>query len=148
MDNLNLYIDKLKNNKIEEISCLIDPKLFNLPNEKDLKFPSPIKITGKAYLSSESLILNLNINFEVSMPCSICNSFTNKTINIKNYYITKELKKVHSYYNYLEEIRNISALEIPSFVECLDNCKKREDLKNYLKKENENINKHFPFSNL
>jgi hypothetical protein len=146
MDNFKIYLDKLKNDKIEKIEASIDPKLFNLHNEKDLSFESPIKVTGKVYLTQESLILNLNITYTISMPCCICNTITNKTIDIKNYYITKDLKEIHCNYNYLEEIRNISALEIPSFVECLDNCKKREDLKNYLKKDDDN--KHYPFSNL
>ncbi|NGX56573.1 MAG: hypothetical protein K1060chlam5_00816 [Candidatus Anoxychlamydiales bacterium] len=146
MNNFKIYLAGLKNNQTEKIDSLIDPNLLNLSNEKELVFEKPFKITGKVYLTQESLIMNFDINFTVSIPCSICNNFTNKTINIKSFYITEDLKNISLAYDYLKEIRNVCVLEIPSFVECSDKCKKREELNKYLRKDEGD--KHYPFTSL
>lgn len=145
MENkLKIFIDRLK--KADEI--IKEKILFqdlDIKDEKDLQFIKPIIIDGKAYISNEDLIINLNIKFNISMPCSICNEFIEKKLQVKNLYITVKLSDISSFYKYKNEIRNACFLEIPSFVECMDNCLVRQNIKNYLKNETD---KNFPFSNL
>lgn len=141
---LKIFVDRLKKTD-EKIKEKISFQDLNLEDEKDLKFVKPILIDGKAYISNEDLIINLNIKFYISMPCSVCNEFVEKELLIKNLYITQKLTDISSSYEYKSEIRNACFLEIPSFVECMGNCQERQNIKNYFKKETD---KNFPFSNL
>jgi len=139
-----IFVDRLK--KVdEEIKEKVSFQALDIENEKELKFTKHILIDGKAYISNEDLIINLNIKFYITMPCSICNKFTEKELLIKNLYITEMLSDISTCYEYKDDIRNACFLEIPSFVECMGNCQERQNTKKKLKKESD---KNFPFSNL
>jgi hypothetical protein len=145
-DQLHILIDSLKNQKEEMISSKILFEELDLENENELIFFNPILVNGRAYLASENLIINLNIKFSISMPCIICANLTKQELEIKNLYITEELKNIKTYFDMKEEIRNAALVQIPSFVECMRSCPERQSIKKYLKKEEDK--KNFPFSNL
>lgn len=144
VNKLKIPLDYLKNNniyKFEEIAAFED--LGILP-EKDVAFIEPIHIRGKAYIAGDMLIMTLNINFLVLLPCAICNEFFEKEIIIKNLTITEKILKGGSVYGYKDEIRNACFLEIPSYVQCSNKCSKQNNIKKYLNTTKEN----YPFSSL
>ena len=141
---LKIFVDRLKN-RDEKIKEKISFQDLDIEMEEELQFVKPILIDGKAYIGNEDLIINLNIEFSISMPCSICNKFVEKDVLIKNLYIIEKLDDIPAIYEYKREIKNACFLEIPSFVECLGNCQERQNMKNYFKKETD---KNFPFSNI
>jgi len=133
---------------LNEKDFIINEKVFakelEIFDEKELFFSKPFEIMGKAYIVDDDLIVNLDIKCSFSMPCLICNEYVEKEIIIKNLYISEKLSNINEKYNYKDEVRNATFLEIPSFIECLDNCPKRDNFKKKLKQKNEN----FPFANL
>ncbi len=143
--DFKIYIDRVKN-KEEKISLKCSSKDLEILNEKDLKIQKPIEISGKAYLANDKLILNLSIKYFISIPCSICNEFTEKMIKIKNFYHMTGLEETNAIYDYKKDLRNVILLEIPSYVECNEKCSKRNDISKYLKKDN--VTNYYPFSKL
>ncbi|NGX62784.1 MAG: hypothetical protein KR126chlam6_00184 [Candidatus Anoxychlamydiales bacterium] len=144
-NKLHILIHRLKDQKDEKIVDKILFEELDIENEKELIFLDPIQIDGKAYLASETLIINLNITFTISMPCIICEKFIKQEIEIKNLYITEELTNIKTYFDMKDEIRNATLVQIPSFVECMKSCPERQNAKKYFKKE---AKRNFPFSNL
>jgi len=148
MDIFKIYIDRLAK-KDYAFDVEVEPSELDIVQEDELKFSSLIKINLKAYLADKDLILNCNIDFTIHKPCKICNETSNKAISIKNYYITKEISSIDAIYDVKEEIRNLCFLEIPVFVECMDKCEERKNLKKYFKEnESEKENNNYPFSDL
>jgi len=140
--SLQIYIDNLKQDKI--IKEKISSKDLDIEEEKELIFKKDILIEGKAFLLNKNIIINLNIEFFISMPCSICNRFIEKKILIKNLYIIEKIANIKYYYDLKDEIRNACFLEIPSYAECNNSCPERQYIKKYLSKKNKN----YPFEKL
>lgn len=144
VNKFQIPLDSLKNNNIYKFENVVYAKELDIPEENELKFTKPIKIDGKAYITDDTLILTLNISFFIEIPCSSCNKFFEKSFIIKNLHITEKVLKINSTYDYKDEIRNACFLEIPSYIQCNENCSEINDLKKYLNVKKEN----FPFSNL
>lgn len=141
---LKIYVDRLTRERTETIEETLTSELMDV-NEKDLKFQSSVKLEGKAYLAEEHLVIQLDIETESLIPCAICNKGLKKKITVKGFYHTEELEKIRGHvYDYTDPLREAILLEVPSYVECLENCPKRTDLKNYLQKGND----QFPFADL
>jgi len=141
---LNIYIDRLGNGKVEKIKQIVPAEMMDV-DEKDLQFNSPIHLIGKAYLAEDHLIIQLKIETKIKMPCLICNESIEKKIVIPSFYHTEAVANIKKrIYNCTDSIRETILLEIPSFIECMENCPKRVELKNYLDKGEI----QFPFSDL
>ncbi len=145
MENpLKIYVDRLSRERTEKIEETLTPELVDV-NEKDLKFQSSVKLEGKAYLAEDHLVIQLDVETEALIPCAICNKGLKKKITVKGFYHTEDLEKIRGHvYDYTNPLREAILLEVPSYVECLENCPKRTDLKNYLQKGND----QFPFADL
>ncbi len=143
-NKLQIPIDCLKNDNIYKFEKNVSFEELDIDQEKELKFTKPLFIEGKAYIASDTLILALNIKFYISIPCSICNKFFEKVFIIKNLHITEKLSKIISVYDFKDEIRNACFLEIPSYIQCSENCHEINNIKKYLNVTKEN----FPFSKL
>ena len=144
-NNLKIFLDQLQNDKSYVFEGEITQENFLAEAEDELIFEKPFKIKLKAYLVDKLLILNADVKFYFKIPCAICNEFVEKEIYLKNIYITKDVKEISLAYDAKIDLKNACFIEIPSFVECLDNCPSRKDIKKYLKK---NDNKHYPFSKI
>ncbi|MBN2479386.1 MAG: hypothetical protein JXA94_04080 [Parachlamydiales bacterium] len=146
-EKFKIFIDRLKNGSIEniEFNDVFSNEIGLIDEENLFEISDKITIFGKAYLADKDLIINLNINFKVKIPCKICNEPAEKEIDIKNLYITKQSSEIKAIYDFKEDIKNACFLEIPSFVECKDRCEKRQTINKYLKKEN---SQNLPFLNL
>ena len=143
-NSLKIYIDRLSGERTEKIEETLTPELMDV-NEKDLQFQNSVKLKGRAYLAENHLVIYLDIEAEVLIPCAICNNGVRKKIIVKGFYHTEELEKIRGHvYNYANPLREAVLLEVPSYAECLEDCPKRTDLKNYLQKGNN----QFPFADL
>ena len=136
-DDLEIYIDRLKNNKEEPIYKNIHGDLLEI-NEQELKLVDEIKIKGKAYIASDFLIINFfTVQGRILMPCSICNELKSIDIKINNFYHSEPLDKIkNNKFNFKDVLKEAIFLEIPSFLECNNNCEKRKDLNKYINKNN------------
>lgn len=148
MDNLNIYIDRLSEGNIQEIAESLDPSFLHV-EEKELFFPNPVEIKGKAYLTEDHLIMEFRASTYAKMPCLICNELISIELEINNSYQTIPLQEIKgAIYNCESIIRESLLLELPSYVECGGSCKKREAIKPFLTKEKTKDSNHFPFSDL
>ena len=147
MENpLKIYIDRLSGEKTEKIAETLSSSFIDV-NEKDLKFKGPVSLKGKAYLAEDHLIIQLDVEAEALIPCAICNETVEKKLHIRGFYHTEELEKIRGQvYDYTHPLREAVLLEVPSYVECLNNCPQRMSLKNYLKKGSDH--EQFPFADL
>lgn len=133
MTNLpKIYIDRLYNEKTEEIEEAFDPVFIDV-NEKDLQFHTPVSVKGQAYLTKNHLVIYVCIETTAEVACSICNKKIEKKIAITRLYHTEDLANIRGHiYDYTNPLREAVLLEIPSYAECLENCPERTKLKNSL----------------
>lgn len=142
--SLKIYIDRLTGEKTERIEETLDPS-FIAVDEKDLQFHTPVVLKGKAYLAEDHLIIQLIVQTEAEIPCAICNESVKKKIDVKGFYHTEDLANIRGHvYDYTDPLREAVLLEVPSYVECLESCPQRKELKDYLQKGND----EFPFKDL
>ncbi len=154
MDQLKIYVDRLKNGESLKIEEVLSPDFLEI-DEDDLHFKDPVRLTGEAYLSNDHLIIHLNIGTTALLPCSICNTPVQIPISVKNIYLTQPLEEIKgAIYDITNEVRESILIQTPLFAECSKgNCPERENLKNFLNSNHTNSSQdkdivHFPFSDL
>lgn len=141
---LKIYIDRLSHERTEEIQETISPDFIDV-TEKELRFEAPIQVKGKAYLAEDHLVLQLALSASAMLPCSICNQMIEKKIRLPSFYHTEEVENIRGQvYDYGKLIKEAILLEIPPFIECIPTCPKRDELKNYFSKGDQ----QFPFADL
>lgn len=146
-DRFNIYIDRLKEGEDKVLNESFFPGFIDI-QEAELEFNKPILVKGKAYLTNESLVLNLMIEAEATMPCAICNEDVRVPIVIKDFSHIEEFKNIRGgIFNFKDILREAILLEVPLIAECTNgNCPEREFVAKYLTKEKKE-EKH-PFSDL
>ncbi len=147
---LKIYADRLKSGAEENIKEEVDSSLLDI-NEPNLRFAPTIKITGKAYLANDHLIIQLQIQSEVTVPCAICNDDVTVPLSIKDFIHTHSLSSIPSHViDYTNEVREAILLNTPDFTEChKGKCPERAKLKKFIKTEEETAPPvQFPFSDL
>jgi uncharacterized metal-binding protein YceD (DUF177 family) len=155
MENLKIYIDRLKNGQTQKIEESLSPEFLEI-DEEDLVFDDPIILHGEAYIANEDLVIQLNIDTFVYLPCSICNDAVHTPITIKNIYLTRLLSEIPSaIFDLTEEIRESILLQTPLFAECNQGrCPERENIRKFLKNEQDipeigdKPHYNFPFADL
>ncbi|MBF5059828.1 YceD family protein [Candidatus Neptunochlamydia vexilliferae] len=142
--SFKIYVDRLSNGRTEEIQETLSPDFIDV-KEKDLQFHTPVEMEGKAYLAEDHLVIQLKVAAEAIIPCSICNEEVKKKVVVKSFYHTEELENIRGQvYDYGDPLREAILLEVPPYVECEGKCPKREELKNYFSKGDD----QFPFADL
>lgn len=130
---LNIYIDRLTGGKVELIDEELQPDFLSV-KDGQLKFNSPIKVSGKAYLAEEFLVLNLNIETSYTFFCTVCAEEMTASFLKEGLYLTEEIVQIPSHvYDVVPQIRDTIFLDIPAYQECGGECSQREELKKYLK---------------
>lgn len=152
MENLKIYIDRLRGGQILKIDATLSPDFLDI-DEEDLSFENPIHIKGDTYLANEHLIIHLNIETSAYLPCNICNEAVHMPIVVKNMTLTKVLSEIKgAIYDISGEVRESILLQTPLFAECSEgNCPERENLKRFLNHSQKNKQDdiiHFPFAGL
>lgn len=153
MENLKIYIDRLKSGDTVKIEETLQPDFLAIEDE-ELLFEDPIELKAEAYLADEHLVIQLNIATTAYLPCSICNDPVPTPISAKNIYITYPLSEIKgAIFDLTEQVRETTLLQTPLFAECNEGkCPEREMIKKFLKADEnpaapcETIN--FPFADL
>jgi len=146
---LTIYIDRLKAGATFDISEVVGPECLELQEEDEVSSHAPITISGRAYIAEEFLILTLNIQAELEMPCALCSETFSYPLHLKDVLHEEPIKNIkHGVYNYAPVIREAVLLEIPFYPQCGGKvCLKRKEFEKYLKKETKEEEYH-PFQGL
>ncbi|MEX1012532.1 MAG: hypothetical protein WD595_01380 [Waddliaceae bacterium] len=134
-DLFSVYIDRLKDGKVEKISQTYTPDFIET-EDVELSFKDPVLYEGEAYLADDELILHFNVDTYATIPCKICNEPVKVPIQIRNVYYPVSLSEIKgSIYSLKESLRETILLETPTFAECSRNsCPKRMLLNKYSEK--------------
>lgn len=145
---LKVYLDRLQGGKTENIELELSSAFLDV-NEPDLKFGDTVTVKGKAYLASEHLVIELEIQAEAILPCAICNEPVREMLKISRMYHTEELEAIRGrVYNYTQPLREAILLEVPTFSECQGSCPQRKELDKYKPHEGKSDSVQFPFVDL
>jgi len=151
MENLKIYVDRLKDGNTEKLKEELDPAFLEIA-EEELSFNDPVHLKGDVSIVSDHLVIHLNVQTFATLPCSICNAPIRAPIVLKNICLTHPLTEIHGgIFDLAEEIRESILLQTPLFTECNEgHCPERENVKKFLKTEEEAAQGdiHFPFSDL
>ncbi len=136
MSSFKIYVDRLKDGHTQSIKEQISPDFLEI-QEKELKFPSPIEIEGKAYLADDHLVIQLYLTTKASMPCTICNQEYLFPIVIESFYHIEPISSIQGHiFDYTALLREEILLQLPPFVECHQgNCPERSTLEAFLRKK-------------
>lgn len=148
-DAFKIYTEQLRNGHVEEISEELSPEFLNV-KERDLSFTDKVRIHGQAYIASDDLILQLDIEAKALIPCSICNEPVKVEIEIDKFIHVEQLDQIKAaIFDFSETLREVILLETPSFAECNEGtCPKRKELKKYLKDPATSEEGYRPFADL
>jgi uncharacterized metal-binding protein YceD (DUF177 family) len=151
MENLKIYIDRLRENQAEKLEEILPPDFLKV-DEKDLFFKDSVQLKGEVYLANDHLITHLNIETTAYLPCSICNDSVQSPVIIKNITLSIPLAEIKgAIFDITEEVRECILLQVPPFIECNSGkCPERENIKKFLKSKGEISDPivHFPFENI
>lgn len=144
---LKIYIDRLRDDEIEEIAEEVEPSHFSM-DDKDLKFVDMVTIIGRAYMVKSHLILDLKIKAKAEMPCSTCNGKAVMNLQIDDFSHTEDLENIKSaIYDFSDDVRSAILIRIPQFCECQDGeCPQRKEVNKYLKSSSDET--YTPFAGL
>ncbi len=132
MDELELYIDRLRQGEYKDFSLKSGSKLMEAEDHEAL-FESDIVATGAATISSEHLILNISIDTKGKTYCKICNQPIEHTIHIEENHVCFSLEEMKSgVFSLGPYIRETIFLNLPKYSECEGLCPERAVLNKYL----------------
>lgn len=131
-----IFVDQLRGGKVEKIDCLYSADCIEV-DEKELSYSGDVKVDGEAYVTDDSLLLNLKIKTKALMPCSICNEPCKIEIDIPNFYHVESLDQIKgAVFDFSGVLRESIVLETPHFVECHGGkCPKRDEVGKYLRED-------------
>lgn len=134
-DTFKIFVYRLKDGQQEVIEETLSPDFLDI-HEAELSFSVPVVLQGKAEVAENTLILQLSIETEATLPCSICNQDVQVKIGISDFYHTEELANVKDgVFDYRQILREAILLELPYTAECNEgSCPERESLARYFKK--------------
>lgn len=155
MDNLNVYVDRLKNGERHCFNEALDPAFLDLPGD-ELSFVEKVLLKGEAYFVDNHLVIHLNISAPATLPCSICNDPARIEIAMKNLCLTIPSEEIKgAVYNIASTIRESILLQAPLYAECNGGtCPERTAIKSFLTTEARKAPTadkdvvHFPFADL
>lgn len=132
-DKFKIYIDRLKDGKIETLEEEFSPDFLELQKE-DLQFKKSIFLNGEAYIVDNELIIHYNVNSIATLPCVICNNPVEIPLTLENMYHIESIDNIKSgIYFYDKPIREAILLESPKFAECHSGkCPMRSKYADYL----------------
>lgn len=145
---LKIFVDQLRDGHTEKIHETVSSSFLDL-DEKDARFDEKVSIDGDAYLADQELILHLDIQAKVFIPCSICNTSVALPVDLSNVYYSIPPEDFKSGVFYMGDLlREAILLETPRFAECNQGkCPQRKELSKYIREEDQN-NTYHPFADL
>lgn len=152
-DQLKIYIESLKTGNEEALSLLVSSDFLEI-SEKEVSVAPQVSVKGTAYVTGEALILSLDCQTSIYLPCSICNTPTKVEIRTGSFTHSESLSDLpSSVFDYSQIVREELLLLIPHFVECQEGkCPERKELKTFMKEKatqpSQSLDVHFPFKDL
>lgn len=151
-DVFKIYIEQLRDGHEKDIDESLSPSFLEV-KEPDLVFEKEIKLEGKAYLAEQELILDLSMQTEALIPCSICNEKVPVEIDVRHFYYSEPTMNIKSgIFNIKNLIRETILLEVPAFIKCHGgDCPRRVEIEKYLKNSVEETDQdegYQPFADL
>jgi hypothetical protein len=133
MDELDLYIDRLKQGEYTNFSLTASPKIME-PLDSEASFENEIFISGEAILANDHVVLNISIKTRMNNYCKICNEPVFHDILVEEKHVPFPLNTMQNGLFCLKSyIRELLFLNIPKYSECSGICPEREVIKKYLK---------------
>lgn len=119
------------------------PAAFMEVEEPYMGFTGEIQVQGRCELMDQGISLLLDIEAKTIQPCTVCNENTSATISIKQlHHFEKNPETCNNVFDFNDIVREAVLLETPEFIECLEgNCEARNDVKKYLKEDNDGSTK-------
>lgn len=133
-DTFKIFVDQLRDGHELKIQEQCSPAFLNV-RESELIFEKDISVIGRAYLASDELVIQLQVDAQALIPCLICNEWVEVDIKLEDFYAAKPLAEIKgAIFDFSEILREEILLEVPQFTEC-DNghCPKRTEIQKYLK---------------
>lgn len=151
-DFFNIYVDRLRSGDLENLKRTYAPDFLEIA-EQEIRFPEDVMVEGQAYIANDDLVLHLDIETAVMVPCAICNEPIRVPIASRGLYHLVPLKEIKgAVYKMQELLRESILIEVPAFAECNNgNCPHRGELKKYLhQKTDEDVEEGYqrPFKDL
>lgn len=152
-DQLKIYVESLRAGG-EEVVSLVIPSDFLEISEKEVSIAPQVSVQGTVYVTGDELILSLDCQTSIYLPCSICNAPTHVEIRTGTFTHSESLSDLpSSIFDYSQIIREELLLLIPHFVECQNGkCPERKELKIFMKEKvtqpSQSLDVHFPFKDL
>lgn len=142
-------IGRLKAGQTEKIEEKIPVGYFDFP-QSEMEFLGDVSLNGEAYVADDELVIRLDIEALVRIPCRICNEPVELPSKVKSFYHVQPLVEIKDDRFELKDlVRETLLLETVEYVECEGKCPKREEFKKYLKGSDEVVeDTHRPFADL
>lgn len=133
-DSFKIYVEQLREGQEKVIEESLSSAFLDI-HERDLAFTDKVVVEGKTYVADQELVLNLAIDAEALLPCSICNDTVHVPIHIDNFYYAEPLADIKTgIYNFKDVLRETILLETPLFAKCNnENCLRQQEFTKYLK---------------
>lgn len=133
MEELELYIDRLRSNEYKDFSFNSTPE-FMESSDKETSFDKNILVDVSATLANDHLVFDISIQTEGNNFCKICNDPITHELNFKERHVAIPLEEMKSgIFSLKPYIREIIFLNMPRFSECEGKCPEREAINKYLK---------------
>jgi uncharacterized metal-binding protein YceD (DUF177 family) len=141
-----IQLDLLRTGVTQNFTMSLSPEFLEL-QEEEVRMEHPVGVKGEAYLAKERLVLRLDAQTMVTLPCAVCNRMILVPLVTKGVYHTISLADhEEAFFDLRPIVREELLIEIPKTAECGGTCSERETIAPYLKKTD--IKHYFPFSDL
>ena len=130
-----IYIDRLREGRVEHISQEISPELLDISDD-EIDCVKPVLVKGEAYLAEDFLLVSVSLVAEVILHCSVCNEPFAFTIELPKIDQEVPLDEIHdAVFDLLPLLREVLLVEIPFYPQCGgQECKNRKDIEKYFSK--------------
>jgi DUF177 domain-containing protein len=115
-DATTIWVDRLRSGATEAIDAQIEVD------------GSPVQVTGQAYLAGEMLVLQVNLQGRLQIPCKICGEAVKFPLEIRDFYHTEEVSD--AVFDAAPIFLEAALLEVPSVAECAPQCPHRKEMMN------------------
>lgn len=134
---LCVYIDRLKGDSEEEIAETLDPQALDIQESDELTVTDPVNVEGRAYITDEYLVIDLDVTASITMPCAFCNHDFALNVDVKHSIHEEPVSDIkHGVFDLIPLVREAIFLEVPLYPLCGGKvCLHRSEIEKYLKKE-------------
>lgn len=144
-----VHIGRLKAGQTEKIEESVSVELFEFP-ECEMQFLDPVHLCGEAYVADDELVIRLDLEVRVRIPCRICNDPVEVATKVKDFYHVQPLGEIKDDHFMIRDlVRDTLLLETVELVECEGKCPRSEEFKKYIKESDEVLDETYrPFTDL